>query len=102
MAGRRLKVLLVNPSWDGLVSRKGRRFNRAWPPLDLLNCAALLEQDGLSVSLIDTRAMPTPLSAIRDAAARHDLVFVTSTPIDRWQCPNLDLRPFLAVTALVE
>jgi radical SAM superfamily enzyme YgiQ (UPF0313 family) len=102
MTERRLKVLLVNPSWDGLVSRKGRRFNRAWPPLDLLNCAALLEQDGLSVSLIDARAAPTPLNAIRDAAVQHDLVFVTSSPIDRWQCPNLDLAPFLAVTNLVE
>ena len=102
MAGRRLKVLLVNPSWDGLVSRKGRRFNRTWPPLDLLNCAALLEQDGQSASIIDARATPTPLDAIRDAATQHDLVFVTSAPIDRWQCPNLDLSPFLAVTHLVE
>jgi radical SAM superfamily enzyme YgiQ (UPF0313 family) len=96
------KVLLVNPSWDGLVSRKGRRFNRTWPPLDLLNCAALLEQDGLSAGLIDARAVPTTPDTIRDAAARHDLVFVTSSPIDRWQCPNLDLSPFLAVTHLVE
>lgn len=102
MPGRRLKVLLVNPSWDGRVSQKGRRFNRAWPPLDLLNCAAMLEQEGLSVSLIDARAVPTPLHAIQEAAARHDLVFVTSSPIDRWQCPNLDLGPFLAVTNLVE
>jgi radical SAM superfamily enzyme YgiQ (UPF0313 family) len=102
MPGRRLKVLLVNPSWDGLVSRKGRRFNRAWPPLDLLNCAAILEQEGLNVSLIDARAVPTPLDAIREAAAQHDLVFVTSSPIDRWQCPNLNLGPFLAVTRLVE
>ncbi|PTL35877.1 hypothetical protein CLG94_09000 [Candidatus Methylomirabilis limnetica] len=102
MAGRRLKVLLVNPSWDGLVSRKGRRFNRTWPPLDLLNCAALLEQDGHSASIIDARATPTPLDAIRDAATQHDLVFITSAPIDRWQCPNLDLSPFLAVTHLVE
>ncbi|MBI2883495.1 MAG: radical SAM protein [Candidatus Methylomirabilis oxyfera] len=102
MPGRRLKVLLVNPSWDGLVSRKGRRFNRAWAPLDLLNCAAILEQDGLNVSLIDARAEPTSSHTIREAAAQHDLVFVTSSPIDRWQCPNLDLDPFLAVTSLVE
>lgn len=102
MSGRQLKVLLVNPSWDGLVSRKGQRFNRAWPPLDLLNCAAILEQDGLSASLIDARAIPTPLNAIREAAAQADLVFVTSSPIDRWQCPNLDLDPFLAVTNLVD
>ncbi|NJD67285.1 MAG: hypothetical protein C3F12_05595 [Candidatus Methylomirabilota bacterium] len=102
MQARRLKVLLVNPSWDGLVSRKGRRFNRAWMPLDLLNCAAILEQDGVGVSLIDARAVSIPLSAIAEAAAQHDLVFVTSSPIDRWQCPNLDLAPFLAVTGLVE
>ncbi len=97
-----MKVLLVNPSWDGLVSRKGHRFNRAWPPLDLLNCAAMLERDGLKVSLIDARAAPVSLDTIRQAAAEHDLVFVTSSPIDRWQCPNLDLAPFLAVTSLVD
>lgn len=96
------QVLLVNPSWDGLVSRKGRRFNRAWPPLELLNCAALLEQDGVRVSLIDARAVPTSLDAIREAAAQHDLAFVTSSPIDRWQCPNLELDPFLAVAAQVD
>lgn len=96
------QVLLVNPSWDGLVSQKGGRFNRAWPPLDLLNCAALLEQAGIRVSLIDARAVPTSLETMREAAARHDLVFVTSSPIDRWQCPNLELDPFLAVTARVD
>ena len=97
-----MKVLLVNPSWNGLVSRKGRRVNRAWPPLDLLNCAAMLERDGVTVSLIDARATAIPLDAIREVAAKHDLIFVTSSPIDRWQCPNLDLAPFLAVTARVD
>jgi anaerobic magnesium-protoporphyrin IX monomethyl ester cyclase len=97
-----VKALLVNPSWDGLVSRKGRRFNRAWPPLDLLNCATLLEQDGVEVSLLDGRAVPVPPERIGEAAGEHDLVFVTSSPIDRWQCPNLDLAPFLDVTAKVD
>jgi radical SAM superfamily enzyme YgiQ (UPF0313 family) len=97
-----MNVLLVNPSWDGLVSRKGRRFNRAWPPLDLLNCAAILERDGLSVALIDARATAAPLHRIRRAAESHDMVFVTSSPMDRWQCPNIDLAPFLAVTALID
>jgi radical SAM superfamily enzyme YgiQ (UPF0313 family) len=97
-----MKVLLVNPSWDGLVSSRGRRFNRAWPPLDLLNCAAMLEQDGAAVTLIDARATAMPLDAIRRAAADHDLVFITSSPIDRWQCPNLDLAPFLSVTAQID
>jgi len=97
-----MKVLLVNPGWDGLVSRKGRRFNRAWPPLDLLNCAAILEQDGVEVNLIDARASPVMPGVIHQAASEHDLVFVTSSPIDRWQCPNLDLGNFLEVTRLVD
>lgn len=54
------------------------------------------------MSVIDGRATPIALDVIRDAAARHDLVFVTSYPIDRWQYPNLDMGPFLAVTNLVE
>jgi radical SAM superfamily enzyme YgiQ (UPF0313 family) len=102
MAGSEMKVLLVNPGWDGVVSRKGRRFNRAWPPLDLLNCAAMLERDGITVSMIDARAAAVPLDRIRQAAEIHDLVFVTSSPLDRWQCPNIDLAPFLEVTAQID
>ena len=88
------KVLLVNPSWDRYVSRKGRRINRAWPPLDLLNCAALLERQGLTVELLDARACWMDPQEIADAARRYDKVFVTSSPLDRWQCPNLELELF--------
>ncbi len=89
-----MKVLLLNPTWDSLVSKKGGRFNRAWPPLDLLNCAALLEQDGIQVDLIDARATPREDSEIARRAAEYDKVFVTSSPLDRWQCPNLDIELF--------
>lgn len=90
-----MKVLLINPSWEGVFSAKGNRFNRPWPPLDLLNCAALLEKDGIEVRLIDARAHAINIEQIAHIATSFDKTFVTSSPIDRWQCPNIDINPFL-------
>ena len=90
-----MKVLLINPSWEGVFSTKGNRFNRPWPPLDLLNCAALLEKDGIEVRLIDARANAINIEQIAHIATSFDKTFVTTSPIDRWQCPNIDINPFL-------
>ena len=87
-------VLLINPAWGGQVSRRGSRHNRRWPPLDLLNLAALLRADGATVDLADARAVPTAPAVLRAMAARADTVFITSSPLDRWQCPNLELDSF--------
>ena len=89
-----MEVLLVNPSWDGLVSKRGRRYNRAWPPLDLLYGAALAEQEGAHVTLLDARAKPASPDEIARAASAADIIVLTSSPLDRWQCPNLDLDVF--------
>ena len=90
-----VQVLLINPAWPGLVSRRGQRYNRAWPPLDLLNCAALLQRQGLSVELADARARPLSPAYLRRRAREADWVVITSSPLDRWQCPNLELEYFL-------
>lgn len=90
-----MHILLINPNWEGLVSGRGRRYNRAWPPLDLLNCAALLEADGHRVSLLDARASWIPPEEIARQAGSADKVLLTSSPIDRWQCPNLDTDSLL-------
>lgn len=84
-----MHVLLINaPHADG--RERVRRFSRPWAPLDLLNCAALLRQDGHDVRLLDYRASRVS-PAIRDAAvAAADLILVTTTPLDRWQCPTLN------------
>ncbi|HAM36772.1 MAG TPA: hypothetical protein DEB40_00590 [Elusimicrobia bacterium] len=91
-----MKVLLFNPGWDGRVSRKGRRINRRWPPLDLLNCAALLEREGMEASIIDARARPVEPEELARVSPGYDRIFVTSSPLDRWQCPNLEFDLFLA------
>jgi len=84
-----LKVLLINPAWGG--SRAGtRRYHRAWPPLDLLTSAALLRQCGHEPHLLDLRAGPVGPETVQAAASAVDLVVLQSTPLDRWQCPDLD------------
>ncbi len=92
-----MNVLLINPSWGNLVGND-QRFNRPWPPLSLLNCASILEKDGHRVSLIDLRANTWTEEALEEQSSRSDLILLTSSPLDRWQCPNLDLEPFFSLT----
>lgn len=94
-----MRILLFNPSWGGLVS--GGRYNRRWPPLDLLNVGALLREGGHEVSLLDARAAPVPPSDFVREAVASDFVLVTTSPLDRWQCPNLEMEPLVAWTNLV-
>lgn len=96
-----MRVLLINPGWEGVFSAKGNRFNRPWPPLDLLNCAALLEKEGIAVRLVDARANPINIEQIASIATGFDKCFVTSSPIDRWQCPNIDMDQFFKLIHLL-
>lgn len=90
-----MKVLLVNPFQVNLVHRKGRIYNRRWPPLDLAYCAAILEKDGVDVAIVDANAEELGPKEVARRARSFDKVFITSTSLDRWQCPHLDLNPFL-------
>jgi anaerobic magnesium-protoporphyrin IX monomethyl ester cyclase len=92
-------ILLINPGWGELISRKGRRFNRAWPPLSLLICAALLEKKGFQVRIIDGRAEPKWRERLKIFAPQSDWVCLTSSPLDRWQCPNLEVDYFVDIAA---
>jgi len=84
-----MNILLVNAphTEDG---ERVRRFSRPWPPLDLLNCAALLRLDGHDVRLLDYRAAAVDATERDRASAAADRIVVTTTPLDRWQCPTLD------------
>jgi len=84
-----MNFLLVNAphTEDG---ERVRRFSRPWAPLDLLNCAALLRAEGHHVRLLDYRATTVPVRTRDEAVDWADRVVVTTTPLDRWQCPTLD------------
>jgi len=90
-----MKALLINPSWGGIVNQKGKRFNRHFPPLDLLYCGALLENHGIYVELIDANVSSISNVEIASYAKKFDKVFITSSPFYQWQCPNLDFQIFL-------
>ncbi len=82
-----MRVLLLVTGWGALFSGRVRRYNRAFPPLDLLNCAALLRDAGHAIRIVDQRASdPRPVDH-----AGYDLCIASLSPLDRWQCPNTDL-----------
>ena len=70
-------------------------YNRIWFPLSLANCAALLEREGHKVKILDAHSQRIrPLKTGRFIRG-FDKVFVTSSSLDKWQCPNLDISSFL-------
>ncbi len=90
-------VLLINPCWGYPINREGKRFNRLWPPISLANAAGLLEREGFKVSILDGNLERLNSIEIAKSALNFDKVFVTSSPLDRWQCPSLDIEPVLEI-----
>lgn len=86
-------VVLINP-WQFTEKEV---ISRVWPPLSLANCAAILRENGFDVSIIDANAdrLSPKEVALRLQQNNAQKVFITSTPIDRWQCPYVDLQSFL-------
>jgi radical SAM superfamily enzyme YgiQ (UPF0313 family) len=97
-----VRVLFVNPSQTHRVDGKGRIYNRVWPPLDLAYCAAVLERDGMEAAIVDAHAERLGPEEVATRARGFDKVFITSTSLERWQCPHLDLDPFLRVVEAVK
>jgi anaerobic magnesium-protoporphyrin IX monomethyl ester cyclase len=97
-----MKVLFVNPFQVRLVGKKGRIYNRTWTPLDLANAAAILRNLGHEVAIVDANAEQIGAAEVARRCAGYDQVYVTSTSLDRWQCPYLDLQPFFEVTGAIK
>ena len=90
-----MKVLLVKPRWPYPYSKGEHTYNRIWPPLSLANCAAILEKRGVRVKILDCHALRIRPEKIKDYIKGFDKVFITSSSLDRWQCPNINIGPFL-------
>ncbi|MFC2142657.1 B12-binding domain-containing radical SAM protein, partial [Acidobacteriota bacterium] len=96
-----MRILLVNPNQVHLVSRRGKIYNRVWPPLALANCGALLEEQGHEVGIVDANALRLRPDEVAGMAEGYDKVFVSSSSLDRWQCPNLDLDSVLKTVSSI-
>ena len=97
-----MKILLLNPLQVHLVNNKGKIYNRIWTPLSLANCAALLEKEGHDVKIIDANAEKLSPEEVSKKSGEFDKIFITSSTLDRWQCPVVDLEPFLNYTRVLK
>jgi len=90
-----MRVLLVNPYLGFLSGRRGPVYDRPFPPVELVNLAGLLRRDGHEVQLLDAaRERLWPLQ-VASRARGFDRAFITSSNLDRWCCPEVDVRPFV-------
>jgi len=92
-----MQIVLVKPCWQYPIAGADHTYNRRWPPLELLNCAAILEADGHQVQIVDAQAEGLPPEQVAARVGAAEMVLVTSSALDRWQCPTLELAPLKAV-----
>ena len=89
------KIVFINPLVESSSVRDNPIYNRIWPPLSLANCGALLEKHGFDVKIIDANTeFIKPKEVVRKING-FDKVFITTSTLDRWQCPHLNINPFL-------
>ncbi|MCD6405544.1 MAG: radical SAM protein [Planctomycetes bacterium] len=91
-----MKVVLARPGWNYPKGRSEATYNRVWPPLELANCAAIFREAGHDAEIVDAHALNLPPEKLAAACTGTDLVILTSTGLDRWQCPYNDAAPFVA------
>ncbi len=96
------RIALVKSCNNYPIDPGDSTYNRTWPPLSLLNCAAMLREEGHDVMVIDGSARQLEPAEIARQAAGCDSVFITSASLDRWQCPNLNLDPFVKTVFAVK
>lgn len=87
--------LFVKPCWPYPYNKGDHTYNRIWPPLSLLNGAAILERQGHVAHVLDAHALRLNLEDIPSRLQGYDTIFITSSCLDRWQCPPADITPFL-------
>ncbi|MBC8463734.1 MAG: radical SAM protein [Deltaproteobacteria bacterium] len=59
--------------------------------------ASLLRKHGFCVHIIDGRVDPRWLIKVKTIQSDYDWIALTSSPLDRWQCPNLEIGHFIKI-----
>lgn len=90
-----MNIILIKPYWAYPYSKGDYTYNRIWPPLSLANCAAVLEEEGHNVKVLDAHAQRIVPDRISSLTRGYDKIFITSSSLDKWQCPNIDISTFL-------
>jgi len=86
------KILLINPKVEWVSSPA---YDRIWPPLSLAYSASFLKKDGFKVEILDANAENIGLETITRKSKNFDKIFVTTSTLDKWQCPEPYIKPVL-------
>jgi len=97
-----MNILLIKPYWPYPYSKGEFTYNRVWPPLSLANCAALLEKEGCKVRILDAHAQRIRPDKTVNFIKGYDKIFITSSSLDKWQCPNIDISTFLETVRCIK
>lgn len=89
-----MKALLVNPFWGGSTAKKGPVYARRFPPVELAGIAALLREDGHEPRILDANVEHLGPAELAARAGDFDIVYVSSSNLDKWCCPEIDIEPF--------
>jgi len=83
-----MKIFLLVPNFN--QEKKSIMNVRARQPLSMAIIASILRQAGQGIKLLDANVLNLSLEQIEQAVRdfNPEALIVTSTPIDRWECPN--------------
>ncbi|OGF58311.1 MAG: hypothetical protein A2Y62_18590 [Candidatus Fischerbacteria bacterium RBG_13_37_8] len=96
-----MKILLINPCWDYQPVKKGPVYNRKFPPVELANIAGYLLENNIEPVIYDANIENISPEEVAGKAAGFDKIFITSSTLDKWICPNIDIDVFLQTTKLI-
>lgn len=101
-------IVLVNPyQKDGIVDaiKAGVQIdNRKRPPVDLAYCSALLRKNGFETRVIDANILRMNVDETYARLAKENPYFVViaTSPIDRWECPYLNIDSSVALVKKIK
>ncbi len=78
--------------------------SRKWQPLDLLYVGTFLKNNGLTVEIIDARALDYSVADIKRILAQKQpkIVLIASDPYDLYQCPSILMDSFYQTIEAVQ
>lgn len=82
------KILFINPRLIGVKLKQEERIqHRIWPPIILASCCTAAKEEGYEAQLFDLNIDEDLISFKNINFNGIEKVFITTSPIDRWQCP---------------
>lgn len=87
-----MKIFLLIPNFND--EKKSIMNVRARQPLSMAIIASMLRSGGQDIKLLDANVLNFSLEQILQSISsfRPDVLIATSTPIDRWECPNSNIE----------